>query len=127
MIPDANRLRDGAPRASTLNLAGSNPAGVAKHACERHDDRDRQMAVLADLLRAKTADGWETFLQQNHVPASRKRALPEALADPQLATRGFLHTNRRHSGRSGLCQPELRLGPIHKQVSHSCQRSRGIC
>jgi len=60
---------------------------------QRHDDRAREMAVLAELMRTRTADEWEAFLQPNGVPASRVRALPEALSDPQLATRGFLHTH----------------------------------
>ena len=66
---------------------------------ERLDDRAREMAVLAELLRARTADEWETHLQANHVPAGRVRTLPEALADPQLATRAFLH---QHAGAAGV-------------------------
>jgi crotonobetainyl-CoA:carnitine CoA-transferase CaiB-like acyl-CoA transferase len=66
---------------------------------ERLDDRTREMAVLADILRTRTADEWESFLQANHVPAGRVRTLPEALADPQLATRAFLH---RHAGAPGV-------------------------
>ena len=66
---------------------------------ERLDERAREMAVLADLLRTRTADEWEAFLQANHVPAGRVRTLPEALADPQLATRAFLH---EHPGAPGV-------------------------
>ena len=66
---------------------------------ERLDDRDREMAVLTEILQGKTADEWETFLQANHVPAGRVRTLPEALADPQLATRAFLH---KHEGAPGV-------------------------
>jgi crotonobetainyl-CoA:carnitine CoA-transferase CaiB-like acyl-CoA transferase len=68
---------------------------------QRHDDRAREMAVLADLMRTRTADEWETFLQQNHVPAGRVRTLAEALADPQVTTRGFLHTHRDAAGVAG--------------------------
>jgi crotonobetainyl-CoA:carnitine CoA-transferase CaiB-like acyl-CoA transferase len=68
---------------------------------QRHDDRAREMAVLADLMRTRTADEWETFLQQNHVPAGRVRTLAEALADPQVTTRDFLHTHRDAAGVAG--------------------------
>ena len=68
---------------------------------QRHDDRAREMATLAELMRTRTADEWEVFLQRNGVPASRVRALPEALADPQLATRGFLHTHGDAPGVPG--------------------------
>jgi crotonobetainyl-CoA:carnitine CoA-transferase CaiB-like acyl-CoA transferase len=75
---------------------------MAKHNNDqRHDDREHEMSVLADLLRARSADEWETFLQANGVPASRVRTLPEALADPQLATRAFLHQLENVPGVSG--------------------------
>ncbi len=66
---------------------------------QRHDDKAREMSVLADILRQKTADEWEAFLQANHVPAARVRTLPEALADPQIGSREFLH---KHSGVKGV-------------------------
>ena len=47
----------------------------------------------------RTADEWEEFLQANHVPACRVRTMGEALADPQLATRGIVH---RHDGATGV-------------------------
>jgi len=47
----------------------------------------------------RTADEWETFLQANHVPAARVRTMGEAIADPQLATRGIIH---RHAGAAGI-------------------------
>jgi crotonobetainyl-CoA:carnitine CoA-transferase CaiB-like acyl-CoA transferase len=68
---------------------------------QRHDDREREMQVLAELMRARTADDWEAFLQANHVPAARIRTLPEALADPHLATRAFLHKHDRALGVDG--------------------------
>src|SRR5262249_56300046 len=39
------------------------------------------------------------FLQARHVPAARVRTLGEALADPQLATRGVVH---RHAAGNGI-------------------------
>jgi crotonobetainyl-CoA:carnitine CoA-transferase CaiB-like acyl-CoA transferase len=66
---------------------------------QRHDDRAREMTMLTELLRARTAEQWERFLEDNGVPAARVRTLPEALADPQLETRGFLH---RHANVEGV-------------------------
>jgi crotonobetainyl-CoA:carnitine CoA-transferase CaiB-like acyl-CoA transferase len=68
---------------------------------QRHDDKAREMSTLAEILSTKTADEWETFLQANHVPASRVRTLPEALADPQIGSREFLHHHSNVSGVSG--------------------------
>jgi len=62
---------------------------------ERDEDRDREAAVLADIMRNRTADEWEEFFQARHVPAARVRTMGEALADPQIASRGVVH---RHAG-----------------------------
>jgi crotonobetainyl-CoA:carnitine CoA-transferase CaiB-like acyl-CoA transferase len=77
------------------------PDMIKENNDQRYDDRDREAAVLADLLRARSADEWESFFQANHVPAGRVRTLPEALADPQLATRTFLHKHVAVAGVSG--------------------------
>ncbi|MDQ8727910.1 CaiB/BaiF CoA-transferase family protein [Bradyrhizobium sp. LHD-71] len=68
---------------------------------QRHDDKANEMSVLAELLRHKTADEWEAHLQANHVPAARVRTLPEALSDPQIASREFLHQHRNVDGVDG--------------------------
>jgi hypothetical protein len=52
---------------------------------------EEESAVLGNILREKTAREWEAHLQAQHVPALRLRTLPEALADPQVATRNILH------------------------------------
>ena len=62
---------------------------------ERDADRDREATVLADIMRTCTAAEWEEFLQARHVPAARVRTMGEALADPQIATRGVIH---HHNG-----------------------------
>src|SRR5437764_2954686 len=62
---------------------------------ERDADHDREIAVLEEIMLTRTADEWEEFLQARHVPAARVRTMGEALADPQLATRGVVH---RHAG-----------------------------
>ncbi len=66
---------------------------------EREQDREREAALLSDLLAARTAEEWEELLQARHVPAARVRTMAEALADPQLATRGVIH---RHNGAGGI-------------------------
>jgi crotonobetainyl-CoA:carnitine CoA-transferase CaiB-like acyl-CoA transferase len=66
---------------------------------ERNQDHDRETAVLTEIMRTRTADEWEQFLQARHVPAARVRTMGEALADPQLASRGVVH---RHDGAPGV-------------------------
>src|SRR5213079_3030270 len=66
---------------------------------ERDADHDREIAVLSEIMLTRTADEWEEFLQARHVPAARVRSMGEALADPQLATRGVVH---RHAGGDGI-------------------------
>jgi crotonobetainyl-CoA:carnitine CoA-transferase CaiB-like acyl-CoA transferase len=62
-------------------------------------DHDREMEVLAGIMLTRTADEWEEFLQARHVPACRVRTMGEAVADPQLSTRGIIH---RHDGATGV-------------------------
>ena len=52
-------------------------------------------------MRTRTADEWEAFLQARHVPAARVRSMSEALADPQLATRGIIHRRAAAPGIEG--------------------------
>jgi crotonobetainyl-CoA:carnitine CoA-transferase CaiB-like acyl-CoA transferase len=68
---------------------------------EREDDRDREAAVLTDILRTRTADEWENFFQARHVPAARVRTLAEAVRDPQFAARGVTHRHRSAAGVDG--------------------------
>jgi crotonobetainyl-CoA:carnitine CoA-transferase CaiB-like acyl-CoA transferase len=55
--------------------------------------------LLTEIMRTRTADEWEAFLQARHVPAARVRSMGEAVADPQLASRGIIH---RHQGGAGI-------------------------
>jgi crotonobetainyl-CoA:carnitine CoA-transferase CaiB-like acyl-CoA transferase len=66
---------------------------------ERIEDHARETAVLAEIMLTRTADEWEEFLQARHVPAARVRTMAEAVADPQLASRGIIH---RHEGAPGM-------------------------
>src|ERR1022692_3545903 len=56
---------------------------------ERHTDHDREVSVLTAIMLTRTAAEWEEWLQERHVPASRVRTMGEALADPQIASRGI--------------------------------------
>lgn len=66
---------------------------------EREADFGREEAALRDIMLTRTADEWEAYLQAGHVPAARVRTMGEALADPQLGSRGVLH---RHEGATGV-------------------------
>ncbi len=68
----------------------------------RDAGRDAEEAVLTEIMATRTAAEWEDYLQSRHVPAARVRRMEEALADPQLATRGVLH---RHQGAEGVSGP----------------------
>jgi crotonobetainyl-CoA:carnitine CoA-transferase CaiB-like acyl-CoA transferase len=66
---------------------------------ERDADYEREYRTLAEIMLARTAAQWEEFLQERHIPASRVRTMGEALADPQLQSRGLLH---RHESAPGI-------------------------
>jgi crotonobetainyl-CoA:carnitine CoA-transferase CaiB-like acyl-CoA transferase len=68
---------------------------------ERDADHDREVSVLAEIMLTRTAAEWEEWLQERHVPASRVRTMGEALADPQLASRGVLHRQENAPGIEG--------------------------
>ncbi len=67
----------------------------------RRDNREPEAKALAEILLTRSAADWEDFLQQNHVPAARVRTLAEAVADPQLATRGIIHRYESMPGVEG--------------------------
>jgi crotonobetainyl-CoA:carnitine CoA-transferase CaiB-like acyl-CoA transferase len=66
---------------------------------ERDVDHDREVQALTEIMLRRTAAEWEEFLQERHIPASRVRSMGEALADPQLGSRGLLH---RHDSAPGI-------------------------
>jgi crotonobetainyl-CoA:carnitine CoA-transferase CaiB-like acyl-CoA transferase len=57
----------------------------------RLDDCAREAAIIADIIRTKTADEWETYFQARHVPAARVRTMAEAIADPHFKDRRVFH------------------------------------
>ena len=67
------------------------PDMIKKTNDEREADHAREVATLAEIVRTKSAGEWEEFLQAHHVPAARVRTMGEALADPQLLSRGVIH------------------------------------
>lgn len=75
------------------------PDMIKKTNEERDADREREAALLTEIMMTRSADEWEEFLQARHVPAARVRTMGEALADPQLASRGIIH---RHEGGPGI-------------------------
>jgi crotonobetainyl-CoA:carnitine CoA-transferase CaiB-like acyl-CoA transferase len=57
----------------------------------RIEDREREAAIIANIIKTKTADEWEVYFQARHVPAARVRTMAEALADPHFADRRVFH------------------------------------
>ncbi len=67
----------------------------------READRAREAAVLAEIIKTRTADEWEVYLQARHVPAARVRTMAEAVADPHFKTRGVFHHHASAAGVDG--------------------------
>jgi crotonobetainyl-CoA:carnitine CoA-transferase CaiB-like acyl-CoA transferase len=65
----------------------------------REHARSTETKLIAEILMQRSADEWETFFQQRHVPAARVRTMGEALEDPQLEARGIRH---RHAGATDV-------------------------
>jgi crotonobetainyl-CoA:carnitine CoA-transferase CaiB-like acyl-CoA transferase len=57
----------------------------------RLDEREREAAIIADIIKTRTAAEWETYFQARHVPAARVRTMAEAVADPHFAGRRVFH------------------------------------
>jgi crotonobetainyl-CoA:carnitine CoA-transferase CaiB-like acyl-CoA transferase len=57
----------------------------------RLDDRAREAAIIADIIKTRTADEWEVYFQARHVPAARVRTMVEAVADPHFKDRRVFH------------------------------------
>jgi crotonobetainyl-CoA:carnitine CoA-transferase CaiB-like acyl-CoA transferase len=81
------------------------PDMVKRNNDERDADHEREIAVLEEIMRTRTADEWETFLQANHVPAARVRTMGEAIADPQIASRGVIQRHKGSGAGDGLAVP----------------------
>src|SRR6202022_5020609 len=68
---------------------------------ERDADHDREIAVLSEIMRTRTADEWEESLQARHGPAARVRTMGEAPPGPQLASRGVVPRHVSGNGMEG--------------------------
>jgi crotonobetainyl-CoA:carnitine CoA-transferase CaiB-like acyl-CoA transferase len=75
------------------NVLGK-PEMIRKDREEREHARADEIAAIAEILKAKTADEWEDFFQSRHIPAARVRTMGEALRDPHLEHRGIRHTHQ---------------------------------
>ncbi len=69
----------------------------------------------------RTADEWEEFLQAHHVPAARVRTMGEAVADPQMATRGVIH---RHANVGGIGELRRAAGGVQIRPWRAAHRHR---
>ncbi len=76
-----------------LWVALGRPDMVKTNNDQRLDGYQQEYDLLTEIFATRTADEWETFLNGHRVPAARVRRMEEALADPQIAHRGFLHTH----------------------------------
>ena len=68
---------------------------------ERDADHRQRDRVLDEIMLTRTADEWEELLQARHVPACRVRTMGEALADPQIASRGVMQQHAAVPGMEG--------------------------
>ncbi len=82
-----------------LWIALERPDMVKRTNDERDADHAREEATLGEIMKTRTAAEWEEWFQARHVPASRVRTMGEALADPQIASRGLLH---KHDDAPGV-------------------------
>jgi CoA:oxalate CoA-transferase len=83
---------------------------------ERHDrpaHRDALREAIEEALGSRPAAEWEALLNEAGVPAGRVLTVPEALAAPQIAERGFVEElpMRNAAGTSlRVVRPGFRLG-----------------
>ena len=77
------------------------PDMAKKTSDERDADHDHEIKVLEEIMKTRSAQEWEEFLQANHVPAARVRTMGEAVSDSQIAARGILHRHMSGYGMEG--------------------------
>src|SRR5262249_61326970 len=81
---------------------------------ERDADHVREVEVLTEIMRTKSAADWEELLQARHVPAARVRTMGEALSDPQLLSRGVIHCHKTDGTIAGdLSVPRAAVTVAH--------------
>ena len=84
-----------------LWIALERPDMVKRTNDERDADHVREETTLAAIVKTRPAAEWEEWFQERHIPASRVRTMGEALADPQIASRGILHKHENAPGVPG--------------------------
>jgi len=62
-------------------------------------------AEVEKTLLTRTAAEWETYLNEKGVPAMQVLSLPEAIAQPQVKARGFMHTFEAADGVATFTVP----------------------
>jgi crotonobetainyl-CoA:carnitine CoA-transferase CaiB-like acyl-CoA transferase len=75
--------------------------------CELPDLRDRDEAILTEILATRTADDWETHLNEAGLPAARVRTLNEALASEQVKSRALVGQVPSRVSKHGHLQPAV--------------------
>jgi len=68
---------------------------------ERKQHFAEETRALSEIMKEKTAQEWEDYLQSRHVPAARLRSLEEVLDDRQLKGREILHHHEEVPGVDG--------------------------
>lgn len=58
---------------------------------QRLDGHAEEARVLADIIRTRTAQDWESLFRGHRIPAARIRRMEEALSDPHVQARGIIH------------------------------------
>jgi len=97
-----------------FDLIGEQQIAAETDYVTRFREGDSQAEILADLLKSKSAEAWETYFQDHHIPATKVRTLPEALDDPQLAHRNLTHNFPNFNGSDkGLTVPLAAFNYLH--------------
>ena len=87
-------------------------------------DREREAAIIADIIKTKTADEWEVYFQARHVPAARVRTMAEALADPHFETGGCFTASSWRQGSMGRSRYHWRRSNSRMAARASRRRRR---
>ncbi len=58
---------------------------------DRLKNAEVQAAIIEKFLKSETAEYWEKFFQDHHIPATKVRPLEDALNDKQIEFRNILH------------------------------------
>ena len=72
-------------------LIGEPEIAINTNSSQRILNSEDQAQILSNLLLEKSAEYWEKYFQENHIPAAKVRPLNDALEDPQIKSRNILH------------------------------------